>query len=145
MHKSSVPRTPYAWLHSLAGLCGLCGHSKLFKMNSSSHLLVAEFPQMTVLNLVLGGTIFTEGGHYSLVTFLGGTLYTMTTAQKRWRDRARTCCRDFGTKERESEEKEVMLGMLLKLLVKEKLLHSGKVPVNVELRPLRREKQGMEV
>ena len=23
MHKSSVPRTPYAWLRSLAGLCGL--------------------------------------------------------------------------------------------------------------------------
>ena len=37
---------------------------KLLKMNPSSHLLVAEFPQMTVLNLVLGGTIFTEGGHF---------------------------------------------------------------------------------
>ena len=35
-----------------------------------------------------------------------------------------------------------MLGTLLKLLVKDKLLHSGKVPVNAELRPLRREKQG---
>ena len=33
-------------------------------MNSSSHILVAESPQMTVLNLVLGGTIFTEGGHF---------------------------------------------------------------------------------
>ena len=32
-------------------------------MNLSSHLLVPEFPQMTVLNLVVGGTIFTEGGH----------------------------------------------------------------------------------
>ena len=95
MHKSSMPRTPYAWLHSLAGLCGLCGHSKLLKMNSFSHLLVPEFPQMTVLNLVLGGTIFTEGGHYWLVNnvlggqyslvnnvrgdIFGGTLYTMTT------------------------------------------------------------------
>ena len=53
-----------------------------------------EFPQMTVLNLVLGGTIFTKGGHsspvnnvlgrqYSLVNNIredisGGTLYTMT-------------------------------------------------------------------
>ena len=44
--------------------------------------------------------------------------------------------RDFGTKEQESEGKEVMLGTLLKLLVKDKLLHSGKVPVNMELRPL---------
>ena len=48
--------------------------------------------------------------------------------------------RDFGTKERESEgRREVMLGMLLKLLVKDKLLHSGKVPVNAELRPEERE------
>ena len=38
-----------------------------------------------------------------------------------------------------------MLGTLLKLLVKDKLLHSGKVPVNAELRPLRREKRGTEV
>ena len=56
-----------------------------------------------------------------------------------------TCCRDFGTKERESEGKEVVLGTVLKLLVKDKLLHSGKVPVNVELRPLRRKKLGTEV
>ena len=45
------------------------------------------------------------------------------------------------TKERESEGREVMLGTLLKLLVKDKLLHSGKVPVNAELRLLRREKK----
>ena len=45
--------------------------------------------------------------------------------------------RDFGTKERESEGREVVLGTLLKLLVKDKLLHSGKVPVNAELGPLR--------
>ena len=32
-----------------------------------------------------------------------------------------------------------MLGTLLKLLVKDKLLHSGKVPVNAELRPEERE------
>ena len=38
-----------------------------------------------------------------------------------------------------------MLGTLLKLLVKDKLLHSGKVLVNAELRPLRREKPGTEV
>ena len=38
-----------------------------------------------------------------------------------------------------------MPGALLKLLVKDKLLHGGKVPVNTELRPLRREKQGIEV
>ena len=36
-------------------------------------------------------------------------------------------------KERESEGREVVLGTLLKLLVKDKLLHSGKVPVNAEL------------
>ena len=39
-------------------------------MNSSSNLLVPEFPQMTVLNLVFGGTIFTEGGPVNNV--LGG-------------------------------------------------------------------------
>ena len=38
-----------------------------------------------------------------------------------------------------------MLGTLLKLLVKDKLLHSGKVPDNAELRLLRREKRGTEV
>ena len=42
---------------------------------------------------------------------------------------------DFGIKEQESEGREVMLGTLLKLLVKDKLLHSGKVPVNMELNP----------
>ena len=51
-----------------------------------------------------------------------------------------TCCRDFGTKERESEGREVVLGTLLKLLVKDKLLHSGKV-MNAELRPLRRNEE----
>ena len=56
-----------------------------------------------------------------------------------------TCCRDFGTKERESEGREVVLGTLFILLVKDKLLYSGKVPVNVELRPLRREKRGKKV
>ena len=40
---------------------------------------------------------------------------------------------DFETKERESEGREVVLGVLLKLLVKDKLLRSGKVPVNAEL------------
>ena len=53
--------------------------------------------------------------------------------------------KDFGTKERECEGREVVLGMLLKLLVKDKLLHSGKVPMNAELRPLRSEKRGTEV
>ena len=38
-----------------------------------------------------------------------------------------------------------MLGTLLKLLVKDKLLHSGKVPDNAKLRILRREKRGTEV
>ena len=45
----------------------------------------------------------------------------------------------------EDWRREVMLGTLLKLLVKDKLLHSGKVPVNAkeqQLRPLRREKRG---
>ena len=34
---------------------------------------------------------------------------------------------------------------LLKLIVKDKLLHSGKVPIGVELGLLRREKRGTEV
>ena len=38
-----------------------------------------------------------------------------------------------------------MPGTLLKLLVKDKLLHSGKLLVNAELRPLRREERGTEV
>ena len=38
-----------------------------------------------------------------------------------------------------------MPGTLLKLLVEDKLLHSGKVPVNAKLRPLRREKRGTEL
>ena len=52
-----------------------------------------------------------------------------------------TCCRDFGTKERESEGRQIVLGMLLELLGKDKLLHTEE-PVNAELRPLRREKRG---
>ena len=51
-----------------------------------------------------------------------------------------TRCRDFGTKERESEVREVVLGTLFKLLVKDELLYSRKVSVNAELRPLRRER-----
>ena len=35
-----------------------------------------------------------------------------------------TCCRDCETKERENEGREVVLGMLIKLLVKDKLLYS---------------------
>ena len=50
------------------------------------------------------------------------------------------CCKDFGTKKRESKGKDVVLGTLLKLLVKDKLLYNRKVPMNAELRPLRREK-----
>ena len=63
------------------------------------------------------------------------------------RDRARCAAvmYYFGTKKQESEVKEVVLCTLLKLLVTDKLLHSRKVPVNAELRPLRREKQGSEV
>ena len=53
--------------------------------------------------------------------------------------------REVGTKERESKGREVVLGILLKMLVKDKLLHSGKVPVNTKLRPLRKEKQRAEV
>ena len=49
--------------------------------------------------------------------------------------------RDLGTKEGECEGREVVLGMLLKVLVKDKLLQSGKVPVNMELRHLRREQR----
>ena len=43
-------------------------------MNLSSYLLVHESPQMTVLKLVLGGTIFTEGGHYSPVNNVQGDI-----------------------------------------------------------------------
>ena len=48
-----------------------------FKMNSSSHLLVPESPQMTIFNLVLGGTIFTEVGHYSPVNNVLGGQYSL--------------------------------------------------------------------
>ena len=51
----------------------------------------------------------------------------------------------LGTKERESEGREVVQGTLFKLLVKDKLLYNGKMPVNAELRPLGREKRGTEV
>ena len=44
-----------------------------------------------------------------------------------------TCCRDYETKEQASKGREVVLDTLLKLLVKDKLLHSGKVPMNTEL------------
>ena len=68
---------------------------------------------------------------------------------KDWRrprnERELDMCKKFGTKGRESEGREGVLGTLLKLLVKDKLLQSEKVPVNSELRPLRREKQGTEV
>ena len=58
----------------------------------------------------------------------------METAQKRKSLRqSSTCCRDFKTKEQESEVGDVVLGRVLKLIVKDKLLHSGQVPVNVEL------------
>ena len=52
-----------------------------------------------------------------------------------------TCCRDFGIKERENEGREVVLGTLFKLLVKDKLLYNGKVPANANLRPLRRNEE----
>ena len=60
-------------------------------------------------------------------------------AEDRRRPRAQVL-QKLRNKGRESEGREVVLGTLLKLLVKDKLLHSGKVPVNAELRPLRREK-----
>ena len=53
----------------------------------------------------------------------------------RGKSRSAATQRDFGTKERESEGREIVLGTLFKLLVKDKLLHSAKVPMNVELRP----------
>ena len=46
-------------------------------MNLSSYLLVPESPQMKVLNLVLGGTTFTEGGHYSPVNDVLGGQYSL--------------------------------------------------------------------
>ena len=72
-----------------------------------------------------------------------GTRSRVETAQKRERHLDVLPLRDFGTKERESEGRKVVLGTLLKLLVKDKLLHSGKVPVNAELRPLRETKSGI--
>ena len=45
-----------------------------------------------------------------------------------------------GAKGLKSGRRGIMPGALLKLLLKDKLLHSGKVPLNIELRPLRREK-----
>ena len=47
--------------------CVACEATPNYSKWSSSHLLVPEFPQMTVPIFVLGETIFTEGGHYSLV------------------------------------------------------------------------------
>ena len=47
--------------------------------------------------------------------------WRLETAQKRERHLDVLPLRDFGTKERESEGREVMLGTLLKLLVKDKL------------------------
>ena len=44
-------------------------------MNLSSYLLVPESPRMKVLNLVLGGTTFTEGGHYSPVNNVRGDIF----------------------------------------------------------------------
>ena len=59
----------------------------------------------------------------------------METAQKRETDLDVLPLRE--TSEQRSEKawgaREVVLGMLFKLLVKDKLLHSGKVPVNTEL------------
>ena len=46
-------------------------------MNLSSYPLVPESPQMKVLNLVLGGTTFTEGGHYSPVNNVLGGQYSL--------------------------------------------------------------------
>ena len=66
----------------------------------------------------------------------------MATTEKKNRDRAR-CAAE--TAEQRSErlkkrlERDHARHALLKLLVEDKLLHSGKVPVNAEMRPLRRE------
>ena len=59
----------------------------------------------------------------------------METAQKRETELGRAA----ETSEQRSKKAKGELGTLLKLLVKDKLLHSEKVSVNVELRPLRRE------
>ena len=67
------------------------------------------------------------------------------TAQKRETDLDLLQLRDFGMKEQIIEGREVVLRTLLKLLVKDKLLHSGKVPVNAELSPLRGEIRRTEV
>ena len=63
----------------------------------------------------------------------------METAQKQEKHLNVLPLKDFGMKERESEGREVVLGSLLKLLVKDMLLHSGKVPVSTELRPEERD------
>ena len=47
-------------------------YSKLTRLPT---YVVPEIPQMTVLNLVLEGTIFTEGGHYSPVNNVWGDTF----------------------------------------------------------------------
>ena len=79
----------------------------------------------------------------------------ITSAQeqedRRWRrnkrDRAQRAAETAEQRSKgwKSGGRGIMSGTLLKLLVKNKLLHSGKVPVNAELRPLMREKWGTEV
>ena len=55
----------------------------------------------------------------------------METAQKR--ETELDMLQRLWNKGARKRRREVMLGTLLKLLVKDKLLHSGKVPVNEEL------------
>ena len=57
-----------------------------------------------------------------------------------------TCGRDFGTKERLRKQRERgCTRHVVKQLVKDKLLYNGIVPINLELRSLRREKRGTEI
>ena len=53
--------------------CVACETTPNYLLVSTS----AESPQMTVLNFVLGGTIFTEGGHYSPVNNVLGGQYSL--------------------------------------------------------------------
>ena len=67
----------------------------------------------------------------------------MAMTKKQKRHAAETA--EQRSKRLKSGGRGIMPGTLLKLLVKGKLLHSGKVPLNAELRPLRREKREKEV
>ena len=74
------------------------------------------------------------------------TLKSAQEQEDQWRrrnkrERARRVAEQKSKRLKKRQER-VMSGTLLNLVVKDKLLHGGKDPVNAELIPLRREKRG---